>query len=294
MATNGDDKGQNDYREALGIWRTIKSNLRQDKKSGRVFNPQNYAPEFTSAAGKFKQVIAKYPDSPYTTSALGQLAVIWRVTKEFKALEDYMQGIASNPKLAHLRSQALGAMIPALIKQNAYAKAIELSDQIIQEFPQDTYVCELLYGKGIIYKYYLNDPDKASEIFNLVIAQYPGHLTAESARDEMADMGQEYFAKESSEPEPVAELTAQNYPNPFNPETRIQFTLPEPGRVVVKIYDILGREVNTLIDADRLSGKYSVNWDGRNSLGFEVVSGMYFYQIQFMGEILTSKMLLIR
>ncbi|MDZ7290870.1 MAG: T9SS type A sorting domain-containing protein, partial [candidate division KSB1 bacterium] len=150
---------------------------------------------------------------------------------------------------------------------------------------------ELLYGKGLIYKYFLNDPEKAKERFSSVISQCPDHKTAQSAREELEHSG---LAKDSAgEKEPV-ELSVQNYPNPFNPETRFQLTLPEPGRVVLKIFDILGREVKTLMDADKLAGRYTVVWDGKNRAGMEVASGTYLCQLQFNGQTLTQKILLMR
>jgi flagellar hook assembly protein FlgD len=64
--------------------------------------------------------------------------------------------------------------------------------------------------------------------------------------------------------------------------------------VVLKIFDIWGREVKTLIDADKLAGSYTVAWDGKSSIGINVASGMYFYRIRFNGQTLINKMLLLR
>ncbi len=72
----------------------------------------------------------------------------------------------------------------------------------------------------------------------------------------------------------------QNYPNPFNPETRIEYQLPHMSEVVVTIYDIYGREVRTLVNGEMAQGYHSVVWDGRNSSGVRVASGIYFYHIE--------------
>jgi hypothetical protein len=182
-------------------------------------------------------------------------------------------------------------LIPFHVKAADYLKAVELSDQIINEFPNDPVVCELTYGKGLIYKYFLNDPESARDMFTWVVAQCPDDRTAQSAKDELGDSGDIFESAEVHEP---VELSASNYPNPFNPETLIQFTLPEAGKVVVKIYDVLGREVRTLVDANKPAGRHSVVWDGKNNKGFDVASGMYFYQTQFNGRAMTNKMLLMR
>ncbi len=65
----------------------------------------------------------------------------------------------------------------------------------------------------------------------------------------------------------------QNYPNPFNPSTNIKFSVPADGNVSLKIYDILGKEVNTLVDEFKQAGTFDVTFDGSN-----LSSGVYYYQ----------------
>jgi hypothetical protein len=72
----------------------------------------------------------------------------------------------------------------------------------------------------------------------------------------------------------------QNYPNPFNPETAIRFEIPVAGKVTLKIYNALGQEVITLVNASREPGKYAVTWNGRDRAGNRVPSGIYFYQLK--------------
>ncbi|MBD3340003.1 MAG: T9SS type A sorting domain-containing protein [Candidatus Lokiarchaeota archaeon] len=82
---------------------------------------------------------------------------------------------------------------------------------------------------------------------------------------------------------PTKYYLSQNYPNPFNPETKINFQIPKSGKVTVKIYDILGREVKTLVDDFYYAGNYNISWDGSDELGNSVASGVYFYQLQAKG-----------
>ena len=86
----------------------------------------------------------------------------------------------------------------------------------------------------------------------------------------------------------------QNYPNPFNPSTQINFYIPEPGLVSVKIYDILGSEVKTLINEYRNTGRYEVTWRGDNNVGKKISSGIYFYTLTSGDFVQTKKMLLIQ
>jgi hypothetical protein len=97
--------------------------------------------------------------------------------------------------------------------------------------------------------------------------------------------------------EPVLQAAfglGQNYPNPFNSSTRIKFSLPKREHLQLTIYDILGREVRTLIDDDRPAGNYDIFWDGRNNDGDDIASGVYLYQIRTSDFASTRKLLLIK
>ncbi len=87
---------------------------------------------------------------------------------------------------------------------------------------------------------------------------------------------------------------SQNYPNPFNPETKIRYQLPNSGKVVVKIYDILGREVKSLVNEKLEAGFHEVTWNGRNNSGRRVSSGVYYYQIRSGEFKQTKKMILMK
>jgi len=81
----------------------------------------------------------------------------------------------------------------------------------------------------------------------------------------------------------------QNYPNPFNPATAIKFEIPENQEVELKIYDVLGNEVETLIDEDKSAGKYLVEFNGS-----ALPSGVYFYQLKVGPYLHTMKMVLAK
>ena len=81
----------------------------------------------------------------------------------------------------------------------------------------------------------------------------------------------------------------QNYPNPFNPATTISYQIPKDGRVTIKIYDIVGREVATLVDEARSAGQYAVKFDASH-----LSSGIYFYSIKSGDYTAVKKMSLIK
>lgn len=81
----------------------------------------------------------------------------------------------------------------------------------------------------------------------------------------------------------------QNYPNPFNPSTSIEFSIPEPGFVTLKIYNLLGEEISTLVNREMEANIYSVQFDAS-----ELSSGIYFYRLQSNNFLLTKKMILMK
>ncbi len=74
---------------------------------------------------------------------------------------------------------------------------------------------------------------------------------------------------------------SQNYPNPFNPSTSISFSIREKGEVNLTVFDLLGREVNTIASGVFVPGNHTVEWTGTDSRGRDVASGIYLYRIQF-------------
>jgi len=85
-----------------------------------------------------------------------------------------------------------------------------------------------------------------------------------------------------------------NYPNPFNPQTNISFALPIDSRVSLKIYNLSGQLVKTLLDNNLSAGTYTVTWDGTNSSEERVASGIYFYKLTAGNYSQTRKMCLVK
>ena len=89
--------------------------------------------------------------------------------------------------------------------------------------------------------------------------------------------------------QPLEFKLEQNYPNPFNPSTTIKYSIPQAAFVSLKVYDLLGREVASLINDEKPAGYYEVKWNGEN-----FASGIYFYKIEAGSFVETKKMILIK
>ena len=87
---------------------------------------------------------------------------------------------------------------------------------------------------------------------------------------------------------PSAFILEQNYPNPFNPSTTIEYQVSKAGPVAIRVYDVQGRQVATLVDQDHATGLHSVQWDASS-----VASGTYFYRIEAGGQTFQAKKALL-
>lgn len=105
----------------------------------------------------------------------------------------------------------------------------------------------------------------------------------------------EVFVEEKDQEDIVSSFVlSQNYPNPFNPQTVIEYTLNSPSDVTLRIYNIKGQLVKTLIDGRGEKGFHQTIWDGKNEKGEKTSSGIYFYELKASDYVLTKKMVKLR
>jgi hypothetical protein len=98
---------------------------------------------------------------------------------------------------------------------------------------------------------------------------------------------------------PISFRLFQNYPNPFNPKTILRFSIPQIKYVELKIYDILGNEIVTLVNEEKPPGEYEIEFSAKGGSAFggsawNLTSGIYFYQLKAEGYVETRKMLLLK
>ena len=97
---------------------------------------------------------------------------------------------------------------------------------------------------------------------------------------------------------PTAFSLAQNHPNPFNPSTTISYNVEQSGYVSLKIYDVMGRLVRTLVDNKYISAGhqtgYNATWNGLDDRGHKAAAGLYIYRLQSGTMSMTNKMILLK
>jgi phosphatidylserine/phosphatidylglycerophosphate/cardiolipin synthase-like enzyme len=123
---------------------------------------------------------------------------------------------------------------------------------------------------------------RSKRIANLFLQEFKARYTDAGGTDSIVAA-----VRKSSDLMPDAYQLSQNYPNPFNPSTTVNFSVKHSGPVVLKVYDLIGREVATLVNGTIAAGSYRVEWNAA-----QLSSGVYFYQLRAGEFVSTKKMIL--
>ena len=161
----------------------------------------------------------------------------------------------------------------ALLRVDHYYEAIAEYEELFELATNDRERERVLFDLLMIYQY-LSDNVKAAETSERIEKLKSGNST--TSVDNPTDLPTEY-------------TLSQNYPNPFNPTTVIKYQIPEAAQVSLKVYDVMGREVATLVNGLQNSGSYDVTFDASG-----LASGIYFYKLNANGKQLINKMLLMK
>jgi len=240
-----------------------------------------------------KLFLNEHPNSPLVPAAVVQLTSLAKRSNGKSEISSYLAQKALTTKNESVR---------ALFTRKAYvAKAFEgnpsdaltgLEGLLETSLTKRDSICALADAIGI-YAAFKSSHDLTPKHDFVKTATLPDlkHRIRELSRQ--LDGGT-LEAAESEVPIPTSYALYQNYPNPFNPTTEIRFDLPEAVRAELKVFNILGQEVVTLVDDIRNAGAYRILWDGKNAAGLSVASGVYIYQLKTPSFTNAKKMMLLR
>lgn len=160
--------------------------------------------------------------------------------------------------------------------------------------PQEIYWREVLNSQDVIYGG--NGPVNGGTLLPEAFA-YDGF--SHSLVIDLAAMGLVVLQAGSPQtgeepPTPAADVLDPNFPNPFNPSTSIRFEVASPGPVTLRVYDVAGRLVRTLVDRSLPAGRHEARWDGTNADGLPAASGVYFCRLETTASAGTRRMVLLR
>ena len=162
---------------------------------------------------------------------------------------------------------------------------VTISADVSSSLPEDLVVQVVDIPNRMVYDQFLVNgitiDDKLTEGYDMKLVAGDQQYVEETVLKILSEIPEEFSL-------------SQNYPNPFNPLTKIDFSLPKTGRVVITIYNLLGQEVTTLINERLDYGYHTVTWQGTDRMGRPVGSGVYFSELKAAGNRKTRKMLLLK
>lgn len=136
------------------------------------------------------------------------------------------------------------------------------------------------------------EQDRAGEAY--VLTTDTGGPTGETGRVDRIVSPSDVTAQEGPGELPERMTLSQNYPNPFNPTTTIRFDVPQAGHVTLSVYDLLGRQVATLVDGVIAAGDHAVVWNARDDVGRSVASGSYIYRLRGAGTTVSRVLTVVK
>jgi zinc metalloprotease ZmpB len=235
-------------------------------------------------------LVNNYPDLSVSYNALNLLKDTY-TDNELTSKQEIYKTLFSNKSKKDLYAMA-GLILSAIDKENK----LKHINEVISNYKGETVVELALFDKFVYYYFELNNKEMARTILKELDAQFPNSNGSIEAHKILGD--KEYIGlyadnlnlkKTTTNTAPKDYTLYDNYPNPFNPSTTISYSIPEDGKVVVKVFDVLGRELATLVNDVISAGAHSVLWNGNN-----FASGIYFYNVTYKNQTLYKKMLLVK
>lgn len=261
--------------------------------SGKTFSDKgDRSHAFARFSDQCKSFISSNTKSPFAKTVLNLAVHAYRQMKDYEGLESFLSEVMARRDMKSLQGRAKRHLIDCYAFKKDYDTALKIAQEILNGYSADTnLVCDVLFAKGLLYEFSLNRTDEARLMYKSIAGSYPRNWFAKMARERMAILsnGSEPPQKNANASEASTQLVAGNYPNPFNPITIISYTVPHDQKVVLKVYDVLGREVRQLVDEYKTAGRYSVTFDGS-----DLASGVYFYRIEAGKLHMVGKLLLMK
>ena len=252
----------------------------------------------TQAKPLYEQIVTGNYTSEEKLSAYNKLYAIGNLTGEnetyFTSLQTTFEDIANNEVDTLIKKVYNQNAIKCDVSKEEYLTAINKFDEIIQQNPNSE---EAVYAEIDIITTALNIDTTNPGFGKIGGGKYLVKGTSDYL-SKLNDILQSKFginSKEGKQIIPTEYSLYQNYPNPFNPTTTIKFDIPDVGtglalsNVTLKIYDILGKEVATLINEQRSAGSYEHQFDASN-----LASGVYIYKLQAGDFVSSKKMILLK
>jgi photosystem II stability/assembly factor-like uncharacterized protein len=204
---------------------------------------------------------------------------------------------ASNVLYAYLSSGMIKSNDGGVTWNRIYSDSLNFDRNIYLNTGNSSYIYVSTENSGIIHSTdggqnwnYYNNGLPYTDVFCVTSSNsHPYKLFASVRSGGIYKVNQTVTSVNSQSSKYYSFSLGQNYPNPFNPSTIINYSIPKSGLVSIKIYDLLGKEIKTLVSEEKSAGNYSVQFNGSN-----LSSGIYFYRMQSGNHMQTKKLILLK
>ncbi len=248
---------------------------------------------YTDAITLYETVLAEAPDGDYAVEALYGIIRCYSELNDMITLDNTLLNYYTTYSGLQVGIASYDYSITINTQLQQYSEALNRSIDLLDKVAGTEDEAHVLLEQGILYSFMAGDSTGSGQkqvspgsAQRLALATYETVLDnySETSSAEIAAwfLGKTYVSSRPEELDasvPNKFALHQNYPNPFNPNTTISYDLPEQSIVSLTIYDILGREVKTLVNGARVMGKHTAIWDGKDRFGIPVSTGMYIYRI---------------
>ncbi|MBC8180920.1 T9SS type A sorting domain-containing protein [candidate division KSB1 bacterium] len=252
--------------------------------------------KFDEGTNILKSIISNYPDDPAAVFALHKL-VSYRNERDLEqgnnnySIENQSDLAGIQRKLSEnhpLKLKAMEYEINNEVRLGNVDDAINKSFEFSEKYAGLECGRRVLLGIADIHHFVTKDEDAEKKIYELFLETYPDHQMSEYVKLKLQDQPQTPTVN------PEAEPTFSIYPNPFNLETQIKFLNSETRVVNISIYNSMGQLIKNLVNKSLPEGSHIFTWDGKNSAGQVIASGLYFCSLKTCKNIFTQKFLLVK
>ncbi|NHZ84786.1 MAG: T9SS type A sorting domain-containing protein [Planctomycetia bacterium] len=247
---------------------------------------------YTDAITMYETVITDAPDGDYAVEALYGIIRCYSELEDFLSLDNTLLNYYSTYSNFPVGIASYDYSITVNTHLQQYDEALNRSIDLLDIVSGTDNEPHVLLEQGIIYSFIAADSTSpgqkqispgsarqlAMETYQYVLNNYSESPSAEIAAWFLGETHVSSKPGELEAPIPQTFALHQNYPNPFNATTTIRYDIPERSIVSIKIYDILGREVATLVHNTMSAGFHELRWDGKDIQGIPVSTGMYIYK----------------
>jgi tetratricopeptide (TPR) repeat protein len=267
--------------------------MREDKENN-TYDPEKYSQAYEELIDGYKSIITNKSDRPVISSAIRRLAQLYKETGASDRFRAYIENALDSGQFESLTPYFRRWALWDYVDANQYRESLEIADEVLSSTgADDDLLAEMLYEKGLVFKYYLNDLTSSLDMFAKLIDAYPSSPLSRFAeaemKSEMFDIVQDETQHGIERLQEASSYRLESYPNPFNPSTVVRFSLPTAGMVKLRVFDTLGRVVAVLAEGMYEAGVHEATFDASR-----LPSGMYITRIEYDGKSIVRRVLLLK